>query len=87
MPRRFLATFEYTEFVEGEPRVFTHETIVEARSQNAAHAEALRHFENLARQSSVGWARVLNRCTIAPAPRDATDKGGRHVVKDPEIEP
>jgi hypothetical protein len=87
MPRRFLATFEYTEFVEGAPRDFVHETIVEARSQNAAHTEALRHFESLARQSSVGWARVLNRCTIALVPRDPADQGGRHVVKEPEIEP
>ena len=87
MSRRFLAIFEYTEFVEGEPRDFVHETIIEARSQNGAHAEALRHFESLARQSSVGWARVLNRCTIAPAPGDGGGKGGRNVVKEPGIEP
>jgi hypothetical protein len=86
MARRFLATFEYTEFVEGEPRRFVHETIIEALSQNTARAEALGHFETLARQSSVGWARVLNRCTIAPVPGDTIDKGGRHVVREPGIE-
>ena len=86
MPRRYLVTYEYTETVQGQPREFVHETIVEAGSSEAAHARALKHFEDLARQSNVGWRRVLNRCAVAPAPRGGTDSSGRHVVREPEVD-
>lgn len=82
MVRRFVATYEYTETVRGEPRDFVHETIVEAANENAAHVVALLHFEKLAALSSVGWTRILNRCGIVAAPRGATAEGGRRVERE-----
>ena len=86
MPRRFLATFEYTEMVGGEPRTFVHETIVEAADTTAANRAALNHFDMLTRQSGSGWVRKLTRCSVAPAPRHAEPRGGRRVPMGPEVE-
>ena len=36
MPSRFIATYEYTETVRGEPRDFIHETMIEAEDLNSA---------------------------------------------------
>jgi len=76
---RFVATYEYTEIVGDERREFVHESIIEAASEDAAGLLARNRFDELARQSSVGWRRILHRCEIAPAPEDATPKGGTRV--------
>lgn len=86
MPRRYVATYVYTEWVHGADREFVHETVVEASSEDAAFARAVRHFDEMARQSSVGWRRVLKSCEVAPAPSGAVPSGGRRVYRDPETE-
>ena len=82
MLRRYVATYEYTRIVGGEPRDFVHETIIEAPNEGAANVCAFRHFDELARQGGVGWMRVLNRCGVVPAPHAAIAKGGRRVGGD-----
>jgi hypothetical protein len=86
MTRRYIATYDYTETVRGKSRDFVHETIIEADNQSAAHRRAVNHFDDLARESSVGWTRVLNRCAIAAAPSGAVVKGGKRIYKDSELE-
>ena len=66
--RRFVATYEYTRIVGGEPRDFVHETIIEAATEESANDLAFRHFDELDRQNGAGWSRVLNRCEVAEAP-------------------
>lgn len=71
--RRFIATYEYTRIVGGEPREFTHEAVIEALNEESANELAVRHFETLDRQTGLGWSRVLSRCEVAAvSPRDAT---------------
>jgi hypothetical protein len=65
--RRYVATFEYTRIVGGEPREFVHETVIEAANEARASELAYRHFEALDRQTGLGWSRVLNRCEVAAA--------------------
>ena len=67
MLRRYIATYEYTRIVAGEPREFVHETVIEAADEESANELAFRHFESLDRQTGSGWSRVLNRCEIAAA--------------------
>jgi hypothetical protein len=86
MPRHFVATYEYTEVVHGKSREFVHESIIEAADQAAAYRAAIRHFDDLARESSVGWMRVLNRCAVAPSPGSASAKGGKTVRAPSELE-
>jgi hypothetical protein len=78
--RRYVATYEYTRIVAGEPREFTHETIIEAPDQDSANELAFRHFDELDRQTGVGWSRVLNRCEVALAPRDVVIQAGRRFA-------
>lgn len=82
MSNRYIATYEYTETVRGKERSFVHESIIEATNQATAYREAVNHFDKLARDSSVGWMRVLTSCKIATAPRDAVAKGGRRVDRE-----
>jgi hypothetical protein len=86
MLRRYIATYEYTETVKGKDREFVHETIIEATDQAAAYKRAVRHFDDLARDSGVGWMRVLNSCAIETAPPDAVAKGGKRVHREGELE-
>jgi len=86
MPNRYIATYEYTETVKGEPRDFVHETMIEAVDLNAANQLALHHFEELARQSGVGWTRILSRFEVKAAPRGAVAQGGRRVYRERELE-
>ena len=71
MKRRYFATFEYSEVVEGEPRDFVHHTFLEAPNMEAAKLCATRHFEELSFVSGVGWKRVLHRWKIAETPAAA----------------
>jgi len=82
MPRRYVANYEYTEIVHGKPRRFMHETILEATNANDAYANALEHFQQLARTSGVGWQRTLERCEVAPAKRGMVAKGGRRLQSE-----
>lgn len=70
MPRRYFATYDYTEIVMGEPREFVCETVIEAVDLNDAKARANRYFEELAFVAGVGWKRVLHRWKLAEAPDD-----------------
>ena len=69
MVRRYFATYEYSEGVDGEPRDFVHQTFLEAPDLDSAKLRATRHFEELSFVSGVGWKRVLHRWKIAEAPR------------------
>jgi hypothetical protein len=82
MLRRYVATYEYIEIVEGEPREFAHETIIEAADKDAAMELAHRHFQELALQSGVGWNRVLNRYGVVTAPHDAVATGERMICAE-----
>jgi len=86
MTRRYIATYEYTESVHGKERDFVHETIIEAPGPAVAYRQAVSHFDALARDSSVGWMRVLTSCKIAEAPRGAVAKGGKRIQRDGELE-
>jgi hypothetical protein len=79
MLRKYLATYEYTETVQGKARSFVHESIIEAASDQDAHAAALDYFDAMSRVSGVGWRRALDRCAVTPAPKGAMAKGGRRV--------
>ena len=68
MQRRYFATFEYSEVVDGEPRDFVHQTFIEAPDIEAAKQSAVRQFEESNFVSGVGWKRVLHRWKIAEAP-------------------
>jgi|WetSurMetagenome_2_1015567.scaffolds.fasta_scaffold483598_2 hypothetical protein len=86
MMRRYIATYEYTEIVKGKERDFVHETIIEATGPALAYRQAVSHFDALARESGVGWMRVLTSCTVVEAPQGAVAKGGRRVHRDGELE-
>jgi len=86
MPRRYIATYEYTETVRGEPRDFIHETIIEAEDLNSANRFAIDYFESLAIKSQVGWTRVLRRVEVATAKPDAVAKGGRRVERERTVD-
>jgi hypothetical protein len=86
MLRRYVATYEYIEIVEGEPREFVHETIIEATDKDAAMQLAHRHFHELALQTGVGWSRVLNRYGVVTAPHDAVAAGGRRVYAEKAVD-
>ena len=86
MPRRYVATYDYTETVRGKSREFVHETIIEAENPSAAYKSAVSHFDELARDSSVGWTRVLNRCAVTAAPTGAAAKSGKPIYKEPELD-
>ena len=70
MPRRYHATYDYTEIVMGEPCEFVCETVIEAPDLDTAKARATRYFEELAFVAGVGWKRVLHRYRIAEAPEE-----------------
>jgi hypothetical protein len=74
--RRYVATYEYTRIVAGEPREFVHQTTIEAVDGDSANELAFRHFDELDRQTGAGWSRVLNRCEVSEAPRDAVIEVG-----------
>lgn len=80
--RRYVATYEYTRIVAGEPREFTHETIIEAADEDSANELAVRRFDELDRQTNAGWSRVLNRCEVALAPRDVVVQAGARFGRD-----
>ena len=86
MLRRYVATYEYIEIVQGEPREFVHETIIEAADKDAAMQLAHRHFHELALQSGVGWSRVLNRYGVVTAPYDASATGGRRIYAEKTVD-
>jgi hypothetical protein len=50
----------FTEFVRGEARRFKLDVAVEADSESDATKEAIDHFDELARESQVGWIRRIN---------------------------
>jgi hypothetical protein len=70
MPRRYFATYDYTEIVMGEPREFVCETVIEAPDLDTAKVRATRYFEELSFVNGVGWRRVLNHYRIAEAPEE-----------------
>ena len=80
--RRFVATYEYTRIVSGEPREFTHEAVIEADDHDSATELALAHFVELDRQRGAGWSRVLNKCEVAAAPVEAMATGSGRVVRN-----
>jgi hypothetical protein len=80
--RRYVATYEYTRIVAGEPREFTHETIIEAADADSANELAFRHFDELDRQTGVGWSRVLNRCDVALAPVDVVAPASKYFGRE-----
>jgi len=86
MPRRYIATYEYCETIKGERRDFVHESMFEAPDLLAAKSAAQSHFDNLTRESGVGWKRVLNRVEVKLAPRGAVAKGGKRVERERSIE-
>lgn len=86
MPRRYIATYEYTETVRGEPRDFVHESMIEADDLNSANRVALHYFESLAIKSQVGWTRILRRVEVAAAKPGAVAKGGRRVERERSID-
>jgi hypothetical protein len=86
MPRRYVATYEYSEVVRGEPRDFIHETVLEAADLDAAKQRANRYFEELSFVSGVGWRRVLHRWKIAEAPHDAVITAGTWERGAPAVE-
>jgi hypothetical protein len=68
MPRRYFATFDYTEIVKGEPKEFVHQIFLEAADLNEAKVRANRHFEEFNMLNGLGWKRVLNRWRVVEAP-------------------
>jgi len=86
MPRRYIATYEYTETVRGEPRDFVHETMFEAEDLSGANRLALEHFEAMAIRSQVGWTRILRRVEVAAAKPGAVAKGGRRVERERSVD-
>ena len=86
MLRRYVATYQYTRIVAGEPREFVHQTTIEAANEDSANELAFRHFDELDRQTGVGWSRVLNRCEVAEAPRDAVIEVGTRALRAMTVE-
>ena len=62
---QYQVTYEYAEDVEGATRRFLHQPVVEAAGLPAARAAALAHFDQLGRESGVGWRRTLVRYHVA----------------------
>ena len=85
MPRRYLATYEYSETIRGERRDFVHESMFEAPDLLAATSAAQSHFDDLTRESGVGWKRVLNRVEVKLAPQGAVAQGGRRVERERSV--
>jgi hypothetical protein len=69
--RRYVATYQYTRIVGGEPREFVHQATLEAADVDSANELAFRHFDGLDGQTGAGWSRVLNRCEVQEAPSEA----------------
>ena len=86
MLRRYVATYEYTRIVAGEPRVFVHQTTFEAANEDSANELAFRHFDQLDRQTGVGWSRVLNRCEVSEAPPNAVIEVGTRAYRELSVE-
>lgn len=82
MLRRYVATYEYTRIVGGEPRVFIHQTTLAAADEESANELAFRHFDELDRQTGAGWSRVLNRCEVSEAPPEAVIEVGTRAFRE-----
>jgi hypothetical protein len=86
MRQRYIVTYEYSESIKGERRDFVHETMFEASDLLSANRAAKNHFEELARESWVGWRRTLHRFEVKAAPLGAVARGGRRIYPERSLE-
>lgn len=85
MMQTYVVRIRYSERVEGQPRSFDHEVSVVEKNRERAAELALQYFNQLGRDSWVGWRREVQDVDVRPVRSRSQGAAGLTLQGTPRI--